>query len=143
MGFIPKDAKWYLADLIEEITIEDNKFSLVHINSVLINANSPEEAFIKAKRFGKNYNSRYLNTNNKKVISRFRGLMDLNVIVDGLEGGAKIIYTRKERMTERKIKELISSKKKLGVFAPIVPHPNPNFMPKTVAEDLKRHFGQE
>ena len=36
MAYIPTDAKWYVAELIEQITIEGDSRSVVHKNLVLI-----------------------------------------------------------------------------------------------------------
>jgi hypothetical protein len=47
MGFIPKDARWYWADLILEFTIEGDDRNVVHINTHLIEADSPEQAYQK------------------------------------------------------------------------------------------------
>ena len=52
MGYIPKDAKWYLADIIQQITVEDDPRSVVHTNVVLVRADSPEEAYEKALALG-------------------------------------------------------------------------------------------
>ncbi|MBF0410594.1 MAG: DUF4288 domain-containing protein [Candidatus Riflebacteria bacterium] len=138
MVYIPENAKWYLADIIEEIKIEDEINSIVHINLVLIKAYSPEEAYKKAKIVGKMYNSKYKNTENKIVITKFRGLRDLNVIYEELEDGSEIIYSRKNNMNDQKIKKLITPKRSLGVFATIKGCSTPNFMPKSVFEDLKK-----
>ena len=40
MAYIPEDAKWYLADIVLEITIEDDPRNVVHTNLVLISADS-------------------------------------------------------------------------------------------------------
>ena len=52
MGYIPEDAKWYLADLVEEITVEGDPRNVVHTNMTLVRADSPEEAYQKAVQLG-------------------------------------------------------------------------------------------
>ncbi len=52
MGYIPEDAKWYLADIVQQITVEDEPRNVVHTNLVLIRADSPEEAYQKAIELG-------------------------------------------------------------------------------------------
>ena len=52
MGYIPEDAKWYLADIVLQIAVDDDPRSVVHINLVLIRADSPEEAYEKALALG-------------------------------------------------------------------------------------------
>ena len=74
MGYIPKGAKWWIADLIEEITVQGNPRNLVHRNTVLIRADSSEEAYTKALRLGREGNSSYENALRQKVRIRFRGI---------------------------------------------------------------------
>jgi hypothetical protein len=52
MGYIPEDAKWYLAEIVEEITVEEDSRNVVHRNLHLIRADSPEEAYRKAIELG-------------------------------------------------------------------------------------------
>jgi hypothetical protein len=54
MAYIPDDAKWYIAEIIMECQIEDDPRNVVHINIVLVRADSPEEAFEKADTKSKN-----------------------------------------------------------------------------------------
>jgi hypothetical protein len=127
MGFIPKDAKWYLADIVEEIRIEDDRRNVVHTNVILVRADSPDEAYQKAMALGKRGNTKYKNTDGKTVTIRFRGLRELNVIHDELEHGCEISFSEDVGVSENKIKNWISPKRKLGVFAPIRPHRGPDY----------------
>lgn len=52
MGYIPKSAKWYLADIVQQITVEGDPRSVVHTNLVFVRADSPEEAYEKALELG-------------------------------------------------------------------------------------------
>lgn len=127
MGFIPKNAKWYLADIVEEIRIEDERRNVVHTNRTLIRADSPEEAHKKAIALGKRGNTRYKNVSGKMVTIRFRGLRDLNVIHDELEHGAEIGFNKSVAVNEKRIKGWIPPKHRLGVFAPIGPNEGPDY----------------
>jgi hypothetical protein len=40
MGYIPTDAKWYLADIVMEITIQGDSRNVVHVNTTLVRADS-------------------------------------------------------------------------------------------------------
>ncbi len=62
MAHIPKNAKWYLADMIEQITVEGDPRIVVHTNVVLIRADSPEEAYQRAMKLGADLNRSYENT---------------------------------------------------------------------------------
>lgn len=134
MGFIPKDAKWYLADIVEEIRVEGDRRNVVHTNIVLVRADSPTEAYAKAMALGKRGNTKYRNPRGKTVTIRFRGLKDLNVIHDELEHGSEITFSRNVGVSEKKIKNWILPKRKLGVFAPIRPHRGPDYASAEVIE---------
>jgi Domain of unknown function (DUF4288) len=140
MGFIPKNAKWYLADLVEEIRVDGEQRNVVHTNCTLIRANSPEEAHEKAIALGKRGNSTYKNVNGKMVTIRFRGLRELNVIHDELEHGAEISFNRNVAVSEKKIKSWILPKRRLGVFAPIQPSEGPDYASAEVIRKVYEHW---
>ena len=47
MGYIPEGAKWYIAELIMECRINGEPRNIVHVNIILVRADSPQEAFQK------------------------------------------------------------------------------------------------
>lgn len=138
MGHIPKNAKWYLADLIVQKRIEEEPRSLIHINTVLVRADSPEEAHHKALDLGRQEERNYENTDGKVVSVIFRGLGELNVIHDELEHGADLAYQERVGLTEEQIRALVIPKPQLGVFAPREPSTGPNYMPKSVMDELRK-----
>ena len=138
MGYIPNDAKWYLADVIVQMRIEAEPRSLIHINTILLRADSPEEAHQKALDLGKQEEHSYENTDGRLVTVVFRGLGELNVIHDQLEHGAELEYRERVGLSEEQIRELVKPTPKLGVFAPREPSVGPNYMPMSVMEDLRR-----
>lgn len=117
MPYIPPNAKWYLADMVEEITIEDESDNIVHINLVLVRADSPDEAYQKALELGKESEISYFNTDGKSVRIIFRGLRDLNVIHEELEHGAELLYEEKIGLSDVEIRTLIRPKEVFNVFA--------------------------
>jgi hypothetical protein len=117
MGFIPRNAKWYLAEIVEEIRVESSQQNVAHTNRTLIRADSLEEAHEKALALGRRGNTIYKNPRGKAVTIRFRGLKDLNVIHDELEHGAQISFSRDVAVSEKEIKSWIPPKQRLGVFA--------------------------
>ena len=145
MGFIPKDAKWYIADVIIEMKIQNDPRNVVHTNIILIRADSPEIAYEKALKFGKDYETEYENPDGDIVTAIFRGLRDLNVIDDDLEDGSELIYEEDVDIPENKIKTWITSKEQLGVFAPIDrPKKIPNYISGKIVEELeKRGFKRD
>src|SRR5262245_66098679 len=80
MGFIPQGARWYLADIVLEHKVEGDPRNVVHINTHLIEATSPEQAYQKAFDRGRAAEQAYPNTDGKQVRVLFRGLRELNVI---------------------------------------------------------------
>jgi hypothetical protein len=118
MSYIPKNAKWYLADIMLEIQVQDEDTNIVHVNLTLIRANSPEEAYHLAIQVGKQSEIIYQNTDGKTVTMTFRGLRDLNVIHENLEHGSEIIFEELVDQSEEHISRLVRSKQDLAVFRP-------------------------
>jgi hypothetical protein len=116
MAYIPEDAKWYLADIVEEFQVQDEDTSLVHINLILIRADSPEEAYERSLEVGRQSETSYQNTDGKTVTVIFRGLRNLYVIHDELEHGSELLYELKEDITEGQIVKFLRSKAELNVF---------------------------
>ena len=121
MGYVPPDARWFIADLILEFIIEEDHRNVVHVNIHLIEARTPDQAYQKALDLGKASEQHYVNTDGKQVQLRFRGLRDLNVIHDELEDGAELIYEEIDCVSEDQIQGWIKLKHALGVFAPMRP----------------------
>ena len=85
MAYIPTNAKWYISELVEQISVDGDPRNVVHKNLVLIRADSPEEAYQKALLLGREREISYENPAGKQVRFRFRGLSELNVISDSNE----------------------------------------------------------
>jgi hypothetical protein len=138
MGFIPKDARWYLADIILEHIIEGDPRNLVHVNTHLVEAESPEQAYEKALALGSGSEHEYANTDGRQVRVVFRGLRELNVIHDALEDGAELAYAETVGVPEEHLRGWITPKEQLGVFSPIEPETDgPNSMPESVMQMLE------
>jgi hypothetical protein len=140
LAHIPKDAKWYLADIVLQITVEGDARSVVHTNLVLIRADSPEEAYRKATELGSESNRSYENPTGQLVRVSYRGLHDLSVIHEELEHGAELSFTERVGMDEAAIQQWVSAKEHLGVFAPIQPSSGPDYGSKEVVETLRKRF---
>ena len=132
----PDNTKWYLADLIVEIKVENDPRNVVHINTLLVCANSPEEAYNKAIDFGNEENNTYENSDGNQVEFKFRGLKNLSAIHDDLEHGAELFFEEQFELPENKIQGMIRSKEKLGVFAPRIKEDKPNYLAKDIYEDM-------
>jgi hypothetical protein len=140
MAYIPANAKWYLADIVEQIAVEDDPRYVVHTNTVLIRADSPEDAYAKAVELGTGKEVSYQNPEDKSVTIRYRGLRDLNVIHDELEHGAELTYSEDIETDPAAIQQYISTKEELGVFSSRKPSQGPNYISKDVLDELHEKF---
>ena len=140
MGYIPKDAKWYLADIVLEITIEGDPRNVVHTNLVLIRASSPEEAYQKAVELGTANEQSWDNIDGKDVTTRFRGLRDLNVILGELEHGTELSYGERIGLDESAIQKWVTPKEGLGVFLPIEASTGPDYRSRDIVERIYEEF---
>jgi hypothetical protein len=137
MAFIPKGAFWFIADVVEELHVAGRKRQTVYINTFLIKASSPEDAYTKSLKIGREANTSYKNMYGEMVNCRFRGLLNLNVIHEKLGHGCEFFYRSKPRLTLKGIRRLITKKNELGVFADIR-RKNKRLFPKWIAEELAR-----
>lgn len=127
MADIIEYRQWYVAELVQEIKVE-GELNIVDINIVLVEANSPEEAYERAIELGQRGETVYQNTEGKLVTLIFRGLRDLNAIVGGLTHGAELALEKKIGLTRVQIERMILSKEGLGVFRVSYPTNRPNYM---------------
>jgi len=139
MAFIPKDARWYLAEIVLEYLVEGDARNVVHVNRHLIEADSPERAFEKAQAIGHDHEHEYANTEHRNVRVVFRGLAQLLVIHDDLGDGAELSYQESIGVPEDRLRDWAVPKEQLAVFAPIAKPANviPNYMPESVAVELE------
>ena len=138
MGFIPEGAGWYIAGLVLEHTIEGDPRNVVHINTHLIEASSPDEAYRKADALGQAVEQEYVNTEGKQVRVAFRGLRDLDVIHDELGDGAELFYQEVVDVLESDLRRWVVPKGTLSAFAPRrAVTGGPNYMPEEVMQMLE------
>ena len=129
-GFIPKDARWYLADVVMEHRIEAEPRNVVHVNTHLIEADNPDVAYEKALTRGRDAEHEYKNTDHRLVQVVFRGLRELNVIHERLEDGAEIMYSEETGVSEEQLRKWAKPRDRLGVFAPLRNKlDGPNYVP--------------
>jgi len=140
MGYIPKPAKWYLAEIVQEITVEGDPRNVVHTNLVLVRADSPDDAYQEALELGTAGEQSYENPDGKCVTLRFRGLHDLNVIFGELEHGAELIYSEKVALGESAIRQWVTPKDELGIFLPIEEPGGPVYISRDVVEGIHERF---
>ena len=139
MAYIPKDAEWYIADIVIEINVEDESENVLHVNTTLIQANSPEEAYKKAIEIGKeNEEEPYKNPNGKIVTSIFKGLDNLDVIHDKLEHGAELYFTQYTNISIDDMNNYVKPKEKLSVFLDIIPSQSVDYSSDEIVKAYKK-----
>src|SRR5438045_4530367 len=138
MAYIPSDAKEYVADIIEVITVEIDPRNVVHTNTVLVSAASPEEAYEKAISLGRQDEISYKNPAGKHVQISFRGLGQLVVIHDELEHGAELMYDEKIGLSNEEVQSRIVPKEQLSVFRPVQRIDGPDYSSNDVMDDVSR-----
>src|SRR5262250_878679 len=121
MGHVSAGAKWYITELVEEITVEGDPRNVVHRNFILIRADSPEEAYQKAFKFGEQGETSYDNPQGHRVEIKFRGIADLDVIHDELEDGAELMFCSQVGLTEEELQQLRSWKSSSPQIEPRAP----------------------
>ena len=116
MAYIQPNTKWYLADMVIDFKIDGQPNHLVHVNLRLIRADSPEEAYEKAIRLGRQDDISYVNTDGDSVTVVFKGLRNLYGVCEEIEDGAELLYEEIDGVTEDAINKLVRPKSELAVF---------------------------
>lgn len=120
-----------------QIRVEDDARILVHVNTVLVRADSPEQAYDEAMRLGRDNEQEYENSDNKLVHTTFRGLRDLNVIHDELEHGAELAYSQESVHSEEEAQAFVRNHRDLAVFTERRPSCGPKYAAKWVVDKLR------
>jgi hypothetical protein len=115
----PHEPKWYIGELIEEVTVEGEPRNIVHRNVKLLYANSPEEAYCKAQALGKEAETMNLDPERRLVRTRFWGLAELNVVHDDSKIGAALFYEEHIGVPGEKTHHWVLPKTSLNVSHPI------------------------
>ncbi|PZV16780.1 MAG: hypothetical protein DCF22_04550 [Leptolyngbya sp.] len=145
MTAIPNNEKWYIAELVMECQTEDEPRNVVHVNILLVQANSSEDAFVKAEQLGRESEHFYLNPNSKVVTWIYRGLRDLMVIDDELEHGAELMFEEEIGISEEDVQAMLSQKSQLNVFRPHKPRDAdfPSYGSKDILDEVDRMINPE
>ena len=118
MGYVPNDAEWYLAELVQELVVAGDPRNVIWRNLTLIHASSPDDAYEKALDLGRAGDSEYLNPAGNLVTTRFRGISFMDVIHDTLEHGAELLFHSETQVSEEQVAKLLRSKEELELFRP-------------------------
>jgi Domain of unknown function (DUF4288) len=141
MGFIPKDAKWYLAEIVQELTVADDPRNVVWRNLTLVHANSTDDAYERALYLGRSGDTEYLNPAGKLVTIRFRGLSFLDVIHEPLEHGAELMFQSNVGVAPDDLQNLLLSKEELHLFRSNRRLDGPDVASGEVLQEVEERFG--
>src|SRR5688572_23455006 len=112
-----QETKWYVAEVVVEITVAREKQNVVHFNLVLLRAENREKAYQKALRLSKAYQTSYLNPAGRLVRHYFRGIASLEEYMDFTPtDGSEITFREVVGLTQSQIKAVVKPKRELGIF---------------------------
>ena len=126
---------WYVADLVEEITVEGESDNVVHINSVLIEADGDEAAYAAALAEAP-AGDEYENPKGQTVRTRFVGVRELTRVHDELEHGAELRYEERVGVPDEELSSFASERGELAVFRPLEPRTGPDYTSREIMEEV-------
>jgi hypothetical protein len=141
VAYIPSDAHWYVAELVQEITVEGDSRNVIHKKLMLIRADGPDQAYEKAVKLGRESENSYENPEGRKVQFRFRGLSELMVVYDEISDGAELLYEQKVGVPNEQIERWIQPKERLSSFRSIEVSDGPDYSSKEIMNDVRRLIG--
>jgi hypothetical protein len=133
--------EWYIAELVEKITVAEDSRNVVHQNLVLIRTTSADEAYEKAVTVGKNGETSYENPAGNLVHITFEGISDLVQMYEDLEDGAELTFRRTVGLTHEQIRALIVPRDQLPVYLPPRRAEGPDYASRAIVEEVERRFG--
>ena len=111
---------WYLADIVERAEAygrektNPNRRCTTWVNTILIKANSIEEAYDKALSKGrKSYETRYKTVSGVDLEWKVIGIMNLTPIDEDIEDGAEIAWENKGFISAKRGDGMVKSKQVL------------------------------
>jgi hypothetical protein len=133
--------EWYLAELVMKVTVAGDPRNVVHQNLTLIRASTPEEAYEKAIKFGKDGEDVYNNPEGKAVNIRFEGVSDLTQIYEDLEDGSELAFSETVGMPEERIRALVPPRDRLPAFRAPGRADGPDYASGEIIAEVETRFG--
>lgn len=87
-------------------------------------------------------NTEYVNTHGAKVVCRFEGLHELNVVHDELEHGAELSFRAMSDVGRDQLSNIVTPKESLAAFRDTKP-PEENYFPASIAQELDERLGRQ
>ena len=108
--------KWFAAELVLEITVENDPRIVSQIETYLIRADSPDAAYSRALELGPSLDYRYRNSDGEIVTMKYRGIHALDSIQDTPKDGTQITVRQSLMDNKAAIDDMIRSKNRLDLF---------------------------
>lgn len=114
MANSPQAARWYIAELTEEVALEGNPLlNVIHRKTRVIFADTPEDAFEKALSLSTENEPSYLNLHQQRAQIRYWGLSELNLMdeaprVEAPRPRRTIHYRKSDQLTPAEVAMLMS-----------------------------------
>ncbi|HEX2328957.1 MAG TPA: DUF4288 domain-containing protein [Candidatus Angelobacter sp.] len=110
MADLPQDARWYIAELIEELILGGNVRNVIHRKTRVIFADSAEDAYDKAISLSTEHEVTYLNQKHDAGQTRYWGLNELDLIASERAGDTpRTHFRRSDRLSPEQISVLMRS----------------------------------
>ncbi len=114
---------WFVADLVVLITVEGAEANVVHVNTVLIEADDAEDAWDRAHALGREGDQDYPNMSGQRVTCRFQGVRELTELWEARpEHGAELFF---EEQVDVPPETLLRPKCEMSVFRVHCEPPDP------------------
>ena len=124
-----------------KITVSGDPRTVVHQDLTLILARTPQEAYEKALKLGKEGEAAYKNPGGDAVNIFFEGISDLTEICEELEDGSELAYRETVGMPEEEIRALIRPRDSLPAFLAPGRTDGPDYASGEIVEEVERRFG--
>ena len=134
--YVLPESKWYIGEIIEEVTVEGEPRNIVSRNVTLIYAHSPEEAYRQALALVRETDTAQEDSARKLVHTRFWGLAELSVVHDDLKPGAALFYEEQIGVPGEKVHHWLLPRTTLNTYPSLEITSAPNLSAKQPTAQL-------
>lgn len=132
-----ESTRMFVAEIVMEFRVEGDARNAVHVDAVLVVADTPEHAWHAAVELGRAAEHAYVNTDGVRVTKTFRGVRGLVALREGLAHGSELWSTEHVGIPEERLREWIGPREELDAFGGSpAEHAGPNLMPRELARWL-------
>ena len=94
MADSPETARWYIAELVEELILDGNIRNVIHRKTRVIFADCQEDAYEKALAMITEHEIGYINEHHKAIRTRFWGLRELSLSNEDMDRAGMLPESR-------------------------------------------------